>query len=102
MEKIADLLDKIWKWGDDFAHSKVFSIFILCLLWGVIIFLIGGAFHVDEIMCVGVSMMLPMVLFCLLSFAYIALFFMIIGIYNLLSYTERVLFGKNRLFDYNL
>lgn len=95
MDKIFNI---ILEWFIKFWKSKFCDVIKLTALWGVVVAFIGGLFHIDQIICLGLGMCLGFVLILLLIWLFVIVVIVYEVFHTLLSYTERVLFDKNRFF----
>lgn len=98
MGKIFYWIENAIDFGVFFWGTKFCNILKLSALWGLIVFVVGGIIHNETLLLVGCGMCGGFVLMfvVVVIFAYLA--FLIVIINKLLSYTERVLFGKNKFF----
>ena len=95
MRKIFSLIEK----SSDFWGTKFCNILKLSALWGgVIVIIFGSLFSNNTTLWVGIVMCSGFVLILTIMAFYFVLVFIFLTIYGLLAYTEKVLFGKNKIF----
>lgn len=81
-----------------FWHSKFCGVIKLCAIWGFVIMLIGGISHCDKVVAFGLGMLMSFIVMVLTIVLYLIVTFSAYGMWSLFSYTERVLFDRNRIF----
>lgn len=98
MRNIFRLIEKSSDFCYDFWGTKICNILKLSGLWGVIVILFGSLFSSNTTQWVGIVMCSGFVLILTIMALYFVLVFIFLTIYGLLAHTEKVLFGKNKIF----
>lgn len=100
IKKITDcIFEKPIEWFIfEFWDSKFCRVIKLCAIWGIVIMLIGGISHCDKVVAFGLGMLMGFIVMALTIVLYIIITFSVYSIWSLFSYTERVLFDRNRIF----
>ena len=98
MGKIFRLIEKTFDFAYNFWITKFCNILKLSALWGLVVILFGSLFHCDITQWVGVVMCSGFTLMLTIMAFYFVLVFIFLTIHGLLAYTEKVLFGKNKIF----
>lgn len=98
MGKIFYWIENAFDFGVFFWNTKFCSILKLSALWGLIVLIIGGIIQNETLQLVGCAMCGGFALMLVVMGIFFILVILIVIIDKLLSYTERVLFGKNKIF----
>lgn len=98
MRKIFRLIEKSSYFCYDFWGTKFCNILKLSALWGFIVMIFGSLFSNNTTLWVGIVMCSGVVLVFTIMTFYFVLVCIFLTIYGLLAYTEKVLFGKNKIF----
>ena len=98
MYNLGDTIWRVFDFGERFWGCKFCDILKLNALWGSVLIIIGCSIKSNIAVCIGLVMCSGFTLVLLLASLFCVLILIIILIEKLLSYTERVLFGKNRIF----
>ena len=99
MGKIFYIIDYIFDWMCEFYQTRTCDVLKLSALWGFIIILLGYFTRSSITQWIGLVLCSGFAFVALITGAFMVVAIAIVIINELLAYTERVLFGKNRFFE---